>query len=152
VRKENLVKIVAILLCAFLTATVWPLAGATHLPAPSPQKPEELAQKSAEAWLALTDSGKYAESWDEAAEYFKSAVSKEKWIDAMKSVRVPLGAVQSRRLKGAKYSKTLPGAPAGEYVVIQYDTSIERKQSAVETITPTSDKDGKWRVVGYYIH
>ena len=31
-------------------------------------KPEDLAQQSAEAWLALIDSGKYAESYQEAAE------------------------------------------------------------------------------------
>jgi hypothetical protein len=27
----------------------------------------------------------------------------------------------------------------------------EHKQSAVETITPMLDKDGKWRISGYYI-
>ena len=40
------------------------------------QKPEQLAQKSAETWLALVDPGKYAESWDEAAQLFKAAVGK----------------------------------------------------------------------------
>ncbi len=45
----------------------------------------------------------------------------------------------------------MPGAPDGEYVVIQYDSSFEHKQAAVETVTPMLDKDGKWRVSGYYI-
>lgn len=49
------------------------------------------------------------------------------------------------------YTKKLPGAPDGEYVVIQYESSFEHKQSAVETVTPMLDKDGKWRVSGYYI-
>jgi hypothetical protein len=40
------------------------------------QKPEELAQRSADAWLALVDSGKYAESWQEASQLFKAAVTK----------------------------------------------------------------------------
>jgi hypothetical protein len=57
----------------------------------------------------------------------------------------------SRKLKSAKYTTTLPGAPDGEYVVIQFDSSFEHKQSAVETITPMLDKDGKWRVSGYFI-
>jgi hypothetical protein len=69
----------------------------------------------------------------------------------MKSVREPLGTVKSRKLQSAKYSTTLPGAPDGEYVVLKYDTSFEKKDSAVETITMALDKDGKWRVVGYYI-
>jgi ribosomal protein S17E len=36
-------------------------------------------------------------------------------------------------------------------VIIQYDSSFENKKSAVETVTPMLDKDGKWRVSGYYI-
>ncbi|MGB7602254.1 MAG: DUF4019 domain-containing protein [Candidatus Sulfotelmatobacter sp.] len=32
-----------------------------------------------------------------------------------------------------------------------YDSGFKHKQSAVETITPMLDKDGKWRVSGYYI-
>ena len=114
-------------------------------------KPEEVAQKSAEAWLALTDSGKYAESWDEASSMFKSAVTRQQWVDALNSVRSPLGKVLSRTLKSATYTKSLPNAPAGEYVVILYNTSFENRKDLVETVTPTLDKDGKWRVSGYYI-
>lgn len=39
----------------------------------------------------------------------------------------------------------------GRYVVIQYDTTFENKKSAVETITPMMDSDGRSRVAGYYI-
>jgi hypothetical protein len=117
----------------------------------SQQKPEDLAQKSAEAWLVLTDSGKYGESWDEASSFFKSKLTKDQWQSALTSVRAPLGAVLSRKLKSAKYTKTLPGAPDGEYVILQYETSFDNLNSAVETITPMLDKDGKWRVSGYFI-
>jgi hypothetical protein len=131
----------------FLLLTMWPQTATTQ----KPQKPEELAQKSAEVWLALADAGKYADTWDEAAELFKNAISKENWIKAMKSVRAPLGDVQARKFRNATYTKTLPGAPPGEYVVIQYETSFANMKSAVETITPMLDKDGKWRVSGYFI-
>ncbi len=115
------------------------------------QKPELLAQQSSDAWLALVDSGKYAESWQEAAQYFKNAVTKDQWGSAMHSTREPLGKAVSRKLRSANYATALPGAPDGEYVVIQYDSSFEHKQSAVETVTPMLDKDGKWRVSGYFI-
>ena len=46
---------------------------------------------------------------------------------------------------------SIPGAPDGEYVVIQFKTSFENKKSGIETVTPMLDKDGKWRVSGYYI-
>ena len=112
---------------------------------------EQAAQAASQRWLALVDNGKYAESWEGAAEYFKNAVPKEQWERAMAAFRIPLGGVVSRKLKSMNYTSTLPGAPDGEYVVIQYDTSFENKRSALETITPMLDKEGKWRVSGYYI-
>jgi hypothetical protein len=49
------------------------------------------------------------------------------------------------------YKTSLPGAPDGEYVVIAYETSFDKKQAATETITPMKDADGRWRVSGYFI-
>jgi len=112
---------------------------------------EKAAVTASGAWLSLVDEGNYAESWNQAAGLFKAAVTKEQWQNTVKAVRVPLGKVMVRKLKSKQYTKTLPGAPDGEYVVIQYETTFEQKQSAIETITPMLDKDGKWRVSGYYI-
>jgi Protein of unknown function (DUF4019) len=67
------------------------------------------------------------------------------------AVRAPLGKTISRGLITKTYQTTLPGAPDGEYLVIQYQTSLQNKKEAIETITPMLDKDGKWRVAGYYI-
>ena len=115
------------------------------------QKAEQLAQQSAEAWLAVVDSGKYAESWQQAAQYFKSSVTSEQWQKALQVSRAPLGKLLSRKLRRATYTRNVPGAPDGEYVVLKYDSSFEHKQSAVETVTPMLDKDGVWRVSGYYV-
>ena len=114
-------------------------------------EPGQVAQQSAETWLALIDSGKYAESWQDAAQLFKSHVTKDQWQSALKATRLPLGKLQSRKVKSTTLAKTLPGAPDGQYVVIQYDSSFEHKQSAVETVTPMLDKNGQWKVAGYYI-
>ncbi|MFZ0535489.1 MAG: DUF4019 domain-containing protein, partial [Candidatus Sulfotelmatobacter sp.] len=46
------------------------------------QKSEQLARQSAESWLALVDSGKYGESWEQASQFFKAAVTKEQWQSA----------------------------------------------------------------------
>lgn len=116
---------------------------------------QETEKKEAEAvaqnWLALIDKGDYATSWDEAATPFKAAVTKEDWQKALNSSRGQFGKLLSRKMKGATYSTTLPGAPDGKYVVIQYEASFENKKSATETVTPMLDKDGKWHVSGYYI-
>jgi hypothetical protein len=115
------------------------------------QPDDKPAITAAHAWLSLVDSSKYSESWDEAAELFRAAVAKDQWQKSLKAIRSPLGKVVERKLKSKQYTRSLPGAPDGEYVVIQYETTFEKKRSAIETITPMLDKDGKWRVSGYYI-
>ena len=109
------------------------------------------AESSAEKWLRMIDEGKYAESWKDAAELFRNAVSQEQWEQSLQAVRKPLGKLLSRTIQSKTYKSSLPGAPDGEYVVIEFTSSFERKKAAVETVTPMRDKDGKWRVSGYYI-
>ena len=97
------------------------------------------------------DGGSYGQSWENAAALFKSAVTQADWEEAVSSVRTPLGRLVTRKIKSLQYATSLPGAPDGEYVMIQFDTAFEHKAGAVETITPMLDKDGKWRVSGYFI-
>ena len=101
--------------------------------------------------IAFSPVAKADRSAEEAAEYFRAAVTREQWQRSMRAFRRPLGRVVSRKLKSKQYTNTLPGAPDGEYVVIQYETSFENKKSAIETIIPMLDEDGKWRVSGYYV-
>jgi hypothetical protein len=54
-------------------------------------------------------------------------------------------------LKSKQYAEELPGAPDGEYVVIEYETSFERKKNGTETITLMKDTDGEWRAAGYFV-
>jgi hypothetical protein len=112
---------------------------------------EQKAATAAQEWLSLVDAGKYGESWDDTAAFFRGAVPQDTWKQQLTAVRKPLGKVLSRTVASKKYARSLPGAPDGEYVVVQFNTSFENKKSAVETVTPMLDKDGKWRVSGYYI-
>ena len=116
---------------------------------------DEAAKKAAIAvskeWLALLDSSEFDKTWDEAAPIFKAAIKKADWGRQINAIYTPFGKNLSRELVSSTYAETLPGAPDGKYVVIQYKSSFENKKSAIETITPMLDKDGKWRVSGYYI-
>jgi hypothetical protein len=112
---------------------------------------EQAAVSAAGVWLNLVDEGRYLESWDEASPYFKKMVTKEQWLSTIKIAREPFGKVLSRTLKSKQYANSLPGAPDGEYFVMKYETSFENKKSSIETVTPMMDKDGKWKVSGYYI-
>jgi len=112
------------------------------------------AQGAASEWLKLVDSGNYAQSWDEAADLMKSNVAKEQWLEILNRNRAPLGLLLSRKLTSAEYRGSIPGVPAGEYVVLQYESSFQNKGSVLETVetaTPTVDKNGRWRVSVYYI-
>jgi hypothetical protein len=115
------------------------------------QSSEDLATPIAESWLALVDDGKIEGSWKATSSYFRNVVTKEQWIKSMNAYRKPLGKIMTRKVESRQYTTSLPGAPDGEYVVIQCKTSFTNKKSAIETITPMKDKDGKWRVSGYYI-
>ena len=115
------------------------------------QEKEGVALLAAKKWLAMVDEGKYSESWQAASSYFQKAVKKEEWKEKLNAYRKPLGKVLSRNVKTEDYETSLPGAPDGEYVVIQFKTSFENKKEAIETVTPMADKDGKWHVSGYYV-
>jgi hypothetical protein len=112
---------------------------------------EQQAVHAAKEWLALVDSGDYEKSWKTAAEYFQHAVPQQQWQQSLTAARKPLGQVVSRQLKSKQYTTSLPDAPDGQYVVIQFETSFEQKKSMVETITPMVNANGQWRVAGYYI-
>lgn len=111
---------------------------------------EKAAAAAAEKWLGLVDQGKYAESWKEAATDFREHVTEQQWEHSVSQVRKSLGKLLSRHLKTSAYKTSLPGAPAGQYVLMEFDASYANKKTAVETVTTVLDK-GTWRVVGYYI-
>lgn len=112
---------------------------------------EKKAVAASDKWLELIDEEGYAESWEASAAALRNAVNKDWWEQQLSAVRKPLGKLIERKLLSARYMTSLPAAPDGEYVVIQYETSFENKKSAVETVTPMKEENGLWRVSGYYI-
>jgi hypothetical protein len=141
---ENVVPLRRLLFVAFGSCLIGPSVSAADTP-------EDLAQKAAESWLKLVDTGRFGDSWAEAAGLFKKAITQAQWEQAARAAVTPLGKLASRKLKTRQYAEKLPNAPDGKYVVIQYDSVFANKASAVETITPMLDADGVWRVSGYYI-
>lgn len=109
------------------------------------------AQAAAASWLGLVDLGRYGESWDSAASFFRQAVTKPGWEAAVGGARRPLEPFGERQQLGASFQTKLPNAPPGQYVVLQYRTKVGGGKTVVETVTPMKDADGKWRVSGYYV-
>jgi hypothetical protein len=109
------------------------------------------ATDAAQQWLAVVDAGHYGQSWDAAASFFQSKITKQDWEKALNQVRAPLGKMVSRQFKADAMEAKLPGAPEGKYCVIQFRTEFQHGPGPViETITPMLDK-GQWKISGYFI-
>lgn len=109
------------------------------------------AVSAAQSWLSVIDGGNYPESWKDAAPFFTNAVAEASWENSMNTYRKPLGDLLSRNLKSTHHLTKMPGAPDGQYVVMQFNTSFANKKSAIETVTVGPLQDNQWKVSGYYI-
>jgi len=113
-------------------------------------KSENEARKSAEQWLSLVDAGEFAQSWDTAGAYLQHACTKDVWLRKLDSMRKPLGELRSRKIKSSLFQKHDQYFLA-DRVRLEFSSSFTNKPTAVETATIGLEKDGTWRVVGYYI-
>ncbi len=122
--------------------------------APAPSAIDAASQTAAAAaardWLALIDGGRWEESWQQAGILFRSQITSGRWTQQVQPVREPLGAVVSRQLVSTDAAGDLPGAPAGEYAVLQFRTEFANMQDTIETVTLARDETG-WAVIGYFI-
>lgn len=112
---------------------------------------ENQALKAAEQFLAFVDAGQYQNSYAATSTLFRSQVSQKEWVAKVAGTRPNFGAVISRQLQKAKYLTSVPGAPDGQYFVFVFRTSFKHKKRARELVTTNKDKDGRWRVSGYFI-
>jgi len=111
---------------------------------------ERAAVSAAQAWLKMIDDRNYSGSWSEAGRLFQNAVTAKGWGDSLKKYRELAGDVVSRKLLDIRNAAP-PGAPDGNYVIMQFQTNFTKQSSAVETVTFVQEKDGQWRSTGYFI-
>ena len=81
---------------------------------------------------------------------FRAQLGAATWAAQVRPVREPLGAVAAREFVSATKSSSLPGAPAGEYEIVQFRTRFAAKSDAVETVILVREGPA-WKVAGYYI-
>jgi len=105
---------------------------------------------AARAWLSLIDAKSWEQSWSAAGTMFKSHLSPADWALASRRAREPLGAVSSRSLQKVIKTSALPGAPDGQYEMLEFQTSFALKKDATETVVLAREPSG-WKVDGYFI-
>ena len=111
----------------------------------------EAAVEAALGWLKLVDDGDYGKSFDEMAALYRGAVSKADWEKTMDDREKGFGKAVSRKVSSTRHTRYLPTGPAGEYVIIEFESSFEHKRKVTETVTLMRDRDGVWRVTRYFI-
>ncbi len=102
-----------------------------------------------EQWLGLMNEGHIEVVWRNFAELAKARLPLEMWKQAVKSTRLPFGAVSERRLHNRMDAKSLPGLPDNEYVVLQF-VSKAKTCEIIETVT-VGGEDESLRVFGYFV-
>ena len=105
---------------------------------------------AASEWVILIDQANWTESWRSSGDLFRAQISQDQWAAAVEPVREPLGAMTSRSFKTATSINSLPGAPSGEYEVVEFATNFANRAGATETVISVREDSG-WRVVGYFI-
>jgi hypothetical protein len=126
--------------CCLLAATAAAMSAQT-----------EEAREAAEAWLALVDAEDYARSWEDAATAFKATVTLKQWQAQMSAGRRQVGAVEQRKAAQAQAVTDPPGAPAGEYIQLRYDSTFSVLGHASEHVVLVRDGDRGWRIAGYFL-
>lgn len=105
---------------------------------------------AAEAWAQLLDRQRWGDSWKASSTLFKSKITEAGWVSTIQPLRSQLGPISSRSLKSVTSANTLPGAPDGDYKIVQFDTAFANKSDAVETVVLTREGSA-WVVGGYFI-
>jgi hypothetical protein len=102
-------------------------------------------------WLDLIDRGKFDESWMAAAVVLQETITQKEWSADLAARQPKIGRTIMRERKSETYSKTLRGAPTGDYVIITYLTKFEKTPLVEETLAVAKDAIGQWHVAGYDI-
>lgn len=107
--------------------------------------------QASQKWLALLDAGKAGAAWDVSSAHLKSVVNRAKWIEGITAARKPFGKLDTRKAEKFARSHELPGAPEGDYSIIEFESVFANGKKASEHVIWMLEKGDVWRVSGYFI-
>ena len=138
-----------------VVAPAAPVSPGTNAPVLKPgaasADPLALAAASNEAtrWMAEITAGKYSQAWIDSAAVLQKAITQSDWVDGLTERKERFGRLLMQKQDTAEFTRTLPGAPLGEYFVIRFLSKYENTPALVETVVMAKDALGEWAVVGY---
>jgi hypothetical protein len=140
-------------LAAFaVAATAASAFGQTMMPA------QREALNAAERWLAPVDGQRYNDAWAMASETFKAKVPRDAFREGIAKIRKDYGKLVKRSGEKMAFRGDMPSPDQGDAapkpgteVAILFDATFAGDKQAQEEVTMVFEKDGIWRVAGYYI-
>lgn len=111
---------------------------------------EDAARNAAEKWLALIDQGKYKDAYKQGSQHVRAQATVEEWEPQIRAMREAAGEKQQRTFTSAKATRSMAGAPDGEYMVLEFAAAFARKAKAAETVMMSREGDA-WKNAGYFI-
>jgi hypothetical protein len=109
------------------------------------------ADSSALHWLKLLDSGQLATCWEQAATSLKQLAAQPIWEQSVHHDRARFGPLGVRQRITALYSTTVPNAPVGKYVFLEYRAQAASGAYVVDWVGEVLDGERGWRVASYVI-
>lgn len=124
----------------------------TELPASTQGTEEQRSEalEAAEAYLALIDGKRYAETWQTAGPALKGMSNEVMWVNTLKLTRkIPLP--EGRELQGIGFNTRVDArAPEGEYAVLEF---VRRAGDTTATEKVVMQKyESRWMIVGYFVN
>jgi DNA-binding CsgD family transcriptional regulator len=101
------------------------------------------AARAAEAFLALLDESRWAESYAATGAEFRRLNTLEVWSEVSERARPPLGKVLTRDLVGNEW---VPAPPSG-YRLVKFRSTYANGTSQTESLS-LAREDGAWKVAG----
>ena len=138
-------RIHAVLIVACLAMILIPL----YNQSPDDEKVEQ-ALPAAVEFLALIDSGKYAESWQSSASLMRAKVTQQDWTDKLDQARSLSGGLVQRVQKSASYATVAKDSPEGEYIMLIYESDFQAAEDVSEYVTVMLEGE-EWKVAGYFM-
>jgi hypothetical protein len=138
-----------------MVAVLFGCSSAPAAPAAQPQPSSvrismQEARTAAEAWLDLIDREDYDGSWQQAAQRSRGLFPREQWIASLRNARSALGRPTVRELLTMHPLEAPPGAPAGEYVELEYRRGFPNDALVTENIVLLKE-EGMWRGFSYRV-
>ncbi len=135
-----------ILTAAFLVVFTW-CGGILY----SQEDDMEAGVDAGVKWVKLVDDVQYEASWENGSTLMKLKMPKENWVAGLQQLRRPLGTMTERKLADVRSAKDPKGLPAGDYMVLVYQTDFSDGKGRGELLTLVHENGKDWKVFTYQV-